>query len=320
MPTMKVEILLINGWALGSVYALVAFGFVATYKTSKALNFSLPFLGATGALILASLLSDGAFGIKALKGRSPFPEMASHPVGWVVCFMLAMILVAGFGALVHRLTIRPLGNQSPVVITVATLAVSIPLQIFVSQAPISRRISMPWGTASFKIGDADVFISTLVVCAIAPIVLVAIEWFHRSRFGIATRAVAEDQEVALSVGINRSWVLAIGWGMAAMFAMVAALAFAVPPLGAGLFATGTMPALFYRAIPVLVIGGWDSYGGVYLAGIVIGMMQVMVGGLWGEYASFLGNGYSTVLPYLVMIIVLMIRPTGLFGQAAVRRV
>lgn len=316
---MRTEILLIHGWAMGSVYALVAFGFVATYKTSKALNFSLPYLGAAGALILASLLSDGAFGIDALEGTSPFPDMARHPLGWVVCFLVALILVAGFGALVHRLTIKPLGKQSPVMITMATLAVSIPLQILVSQAPITRRISMPWGTASFNIGEADVFISTLVVCAIAPIVLGAIGVFHRSWFGIATRAVAEDEEVALSVGINRGRVLAIGWAMAAVFAMLAALAFAVPPLGAGIFATRDMPALFYRAIAVLAIGGWDSYGGVYVAGIMIGMMQVMVGGLWGEYASIFGNGYSQVLPYVVLLVVLMIRPTGLFGRAAVRR-
>lgn len=317
---MRNEVLLIHGWALGSVYALVAFGFVATYKTSKALNFALPSLGATGALILASLLSDGAFGIDALRGKSPFPEMARHPLGWVVCFVLAVILVAGFGALVHRLTISPLGNQSPVLITVATLAVSIPLQILVGNAPVSRSVSPPWGTASFKIGEGSVFISTLVVCAVAPIVLGAIRLFHRSWFGIATRAVAEDEEVALSVGINRSSVLAVGWAMAATFAMLAAMASSVPPVGVGFFATGTMPALFYRAVPVLVIGGWDSYVGVYLAGILIGMMQVMTGGLWNEYSSFLGNGYSTVLPYVVMVIVLMVRPTGLFGQKAPRRV
>jgi len=316
---MRIEILFINGWAMGSVYALVAFGFVATYKTSKALNFSLPHLGAAGALILASLLSDGAFGIEALAGRSPLPEVASHPLGWVLCFGLALALVGGFGALVHRLAIMPLGKQSPVMITMATLAISIPLQIVVSQAPITRRISLPWGTASFKLGEADVFISTLVVCAIAPTVLGLIAVFHRSWFGIATRAVAEDEEVALSVGINRSRVLATGWAMAAMFATLAALAFAVPPLGAGIFATQGLPELFYRAIAVLAIGGWDSYGGVYVAGIMIGMMQVMAGGLWGEYASIFGNGYSQVLPYIVLLLVLMIRPTGLFGQPAVRR-
>ena len=317
---MRMEILLIQGWAMGSAYALVAFGFVATYKTSKALNFSLPGLGAAGALILASLLSDGAFGIRALRGKSPVPALASHPAGWVLIFLLAVLLVACFGALVHRLAIKPLGNQSPIVLTMATLAVSIPLQIVASQAPISRRVSMPWGTASFKLGEADVFVSTLVVCATAPIVLVAINRFHRSWFGIATRAVAEDDEVALSVGIHRSRVLAVGWGMSAVFATLAAIAFSVPPLGAGIFATAAMPALFYRAIPVLVIGGWDSYGGVYLAGLIVGMMQVMVGGLWGEYASFLGTGYTAVLPYVLMLAVLMIRPTGLFGQAVVRRV
>lgn len=316
---MTFEILLIRGWAIGSVYALVAFGFVATYKTSKALNFALPHLGAVGALILASLLTDGAFAIQALEGKSPLPALARHPIGWVLCFVLALALVAACGALLHRLVIRPLGNPSPVVVTMATLAVSIPLQIFVNQAPITRRISMPWGTASFELGEADVFVSTLVVCALAPIVLGAISVFHRSWFGIATRAVAEDEEAALSVGINHSRVQATGWAMAAVLAMLAALAFAVPPLGAGIFSTQDMPALFYRAIAALAIGGWDSYGGVYVAGITIGMLQVLVGGLWSEYATILGAGYSQVLPYVILLAVLVIRPTGLFGRPAVRR-
>ena len=81
-----------------------------------------------------------------------------------------------------------------------------------------------------------------------------------------------------------------------------------------------MPDLFFRAIPVLAIGGWDSYGGVYIAGITVGLVQVCVGGWWGEYASIFGSGYTAIIPYVIMVGVLMVRPSGLFGQTAVRRV
>lgn len=317
---MAIEILLIQGWSLGSVYALVAFGFVATYKTNKILNFTLPFLGAAGALIMSSLVSDGAFGISSLRGKNPLTSIADHPVGWMLCLLVALVLVGAVGALVERLVIRPLAGRTPFILTMATLAGALVLDVLVGNAPISRHLAMPWGTASVKIAGADVSISTLVVCALAPAVLLGVAGFNRTWFGIAASAMANDEEAAVSMGINRSRVMATAWALAAALAMFAAMAFAVPPLGAGIFATRSMPDLFFRAIPVLAIGGWDSYGGVYAAGITIGMMQIMVGGLWGEYASFFGAGYTTILPYVVMILVLMIRPTGLFGQATVRRI
>ena len=316
---MAIEILLIQGWSLGSVYALVGFGFVATYKTNKVLNFTLPFLGAAGTLILSSLVSDGGFGVRRLRGKNPLTLIADHPVGWVLCFVVALALVGALGALVERLVIRPLPGRSPFILTMATLAGALVLEVLVGHAPISRRLAMPWGTSSIAIAGADVSVSTLAVCVMAPAVLLGVARFNRTWFGIAARAMADDEEAAVSIGIDRSRVMATGWALAAGLGMLAAMAFAVPPLGAGVFTTRSMPDLFFRAIPVLAIGGWDSYGGVYAAGIAIGMMQVMVGGVWGEYASFLGGGYTTILPYMVMLIVLMIRPTGVFGQAAVHR-
>ena len=317
---MAFEILFIQGWALGSVYALVAYGFVATYRTNRLLNFMLPFFGAAGVLILSSLLSDGAFGIRSLRGKNPLTSVADHPVGWIICLVVAFGLVGLIGAGMERVVIRPLAGRTPFILTMATLAGAIVLEILVSQAPIRRRLEMPWGTASIKVAEADVSISTLVVCAIAPMVLLGIAGFNRTWFGITARAMASDEEAAVSMGISRARVMATAWGLAAVLATIAAMAFAVPPLGAGVFATRGMPDLFFRAIPVLAIGGWDSYGGVYMAGITIGMMQIMVGGLWGEYASMFGGGYTTILPYVVMLIVLMIRPTGLFGQANIRRI
>ena len=176
---MAFEILWIQGWALGSVYALVAFGFVATYKTNRLLNFMLPFFGAGGALIMSSLVSDGAFGVQSLRGKNPLTSIADHPLGWAICLVVALGLVGMFGALAERIVIRPLAGRTPFILTMATLAGAIVLEILVSQAPIRRRLSMPWGTASIRVANADVSISTLVVCAIAPCVLLAIAGFNR---------------------------------------------------------------------------------------------------------------------------------------------
>ncbi len=317
---MAFEIILIQGWALGSVYALVAFGFVATYKANKVLNFMLPFFGAAGALIMASLVTDGALGVESLRGKNPLTSIADHPIGWTICLLVTLAVVGLLGAATERMVVRPLAGRTPFIMTMATLAGAIVLEVIVGQAPITRRLGMPWGTASVKIAGADVSISTFVVCALAPLVLVCVAVFHRTWFGIAVRAMADDEEAAVSMGMSRARVMAAAWALAAALATLAAMAFAVPPLGAGVFFTRGMPDLFFRAIPVLAIGGWDSYGGVYIAGIAIGMMQITVGGFWGEYASFLGGGYTTILPYIVMLIVLMIRPTGLFGQATIRRI
>lgn len=317
---MATEILLIQGWALGSVYALVAFGFVATYSSNRLLNFALPYLGAAGLLAMSSLLSDGAFGVSSLRGKNPLTRAADHPIGWLVCFLAALLVAAGVGMVTERVAIRPLAGRSPFVLTLATLAVTIIMQPVLVQSPIGRRIEMPWGTRTVRIGDADVSISTLVVCVAAPLVLLGLRWFHRTWFGLTVRAMAADEEAARSVGINRGRVLAGAWALAAILATLAAVAFTVPPLGAGVFSIRAMPDLFFRAIPVLAIGGWDSYGGAYAAGITIGMVQIAVGGWFGEYASVFGAGYTAIIPYVIMVVVLMIRPSGLFGQATIRRV
>ncbi len=317
---MPFETLLINGLSLGSVYALIAFGFVAVYKTNRILNFAHAPLGALGALILASLISDGAMGIRLLRGDNPLTAIADHPAGWASCLVLALLMAGGLGALVERFAIRPMRGRPSFTVTIATVGVAIVLQRFADQAPVSRALPMPWGAGRFDLFGTDIGISSLVICLLAPAVLGGLRTFDRTRFGIATRAFAADQEAAAAQGINPNHIAAFSWGLAAALATLAALTFSVPPLGYGTFSTAAMPTLFFRAVPVLALGGWDSYGGVYVAGIAIGMMQVMSGGLLSSYMSVLGSGYSTVLPYVVMLIVLLIRPAGLFGRRSIQRV
>ncbi len=317
---MPFDTLLINGFALGSVYALIAFGFVAVYKTNRILNFAHAPVGALGALLMASLLSDGSFGVQRFAGQNPLTSAGGHPVIWVLCLLVALTGAGALGVAVERFAIRPMRGRPAFTITTATIGVSIVLQRFADQAPISRRIAVPWGDRSVELFGLDASISSLIVCGLAPSILLALSRFDKTPFGIAARAFASDEEAALAQGIPRYQVMAFAWALAAALGTLAALTFALPPRGYGAFSTATIPGTFFRAIPVLALGGWDSYGGVYLAGLAIGLMQVLSGGLLAGQADILGAGYSTVLPYLVMLLVLLVRPSGLFGQATIRRI
>ncbi len=317
---MAFETLLINGLSLGSVYALIAFGFVAVYKTNRILNFAHAPIGALGALMLVSLTTDGAMGNQSLRGKNPLASIASHPAGWLLCLVVAFVLAGVLGAVVERLAIRPMSGRPSFTVTIATIGVAIVLQRFADQAPIGRALPMPWGERRFGLLGSDIGVSSAVICLIAPAVLGGLRAFDRTRFGIATRAFAADEEAAAAQGINPHNVAAFSWALAAALATLAAVTFSVPPLGYGTFSTAAMPTLFFRAIPVLALGGWDSYGGVYLAGMTVGMLQVMSGGLLSGYTDFLGAGFSTMLPYVLMLIVLLVRPAGLFGRSAVARV
>ena len=103
-------------------------------------------------------------------------------------------------------------------------------------------------------------------------------------------------------------------------ATVAAVAFSFSPQGRGVIVTGQTPGLFFRALPVIALGGWDSYPGAYLGGLVVGVLQIAAGRYASGHTDILGAGYSGVLPYLLMIGVLLVRPAGLLGRPAVRRV
>ena len=151
------------------------------------------------------------------------------------------------------------------------------------------------------------------------IAFVSIFYFFRTRLGIAMRAVAFDQEAALAQGISVGKVFAVAWGASAGLAAIAGVLSSGAPIGSGTVSAG-ITGLAFRALPAVILGGLDSVNGALVGGLLIGCAEVFSGEYLADYTDVLGNGYSLIVPYIVMLGVLLVRPYGLFGTPEIRRV
>ena len=143
--------------------------------------------------------------------------------------------------------------------------------------------------------------------------------FFRTRTGIAMRAVAFDQEAALAQGIPVGKVFAIAWAASSALALLAAVCASMSPIGVGTVTIG-ISGLALRSLPAVILGGLDSVPGALVGGLVIGLAEVFAGNYLAEYTDTLGTGYALIVPYVVMLLVLLVRPYGLFGTPEIRRV
>lgn len=292
--------LVIGGLSLGSVYALLALGFVVIYKSSGVVNFAHPALLMIGAYVIARLAA----------GPLPF-----------VPALLAGVAAAGLAAFVaERVLVRRMSGRSVIAVTIATLGLDV-----IVETEIVRRIGIdaylptrdPWGDRLVHLGGVVVpqsRIAALLVCTgfIAGFVL----WQRYSRWGVAMRAVAEDAPTAGLMGVRRGTVSAMAWTLAGVLAAVAGL-FIIAFPSPGLQPLTASVAL--RAFPAAIIGGLDSVTGAIVGGAVVGLAEALAQG-YASNLAFLGTGFAGVLPYLVMVAVLLVRPTGLFGVRELHRV
>lgn len=315
LPTM-----LLNGINLGSIYALIAFGYVVVYRTNKILNFAHAPISALGALAVVSMTTDGGFGITALGGRNPLADTADHPVPFALLVLGGLGLAALFGAAVEALAMRPMRNRPIFSVTVVTIGVSITMQVLADQAPIARRIRVPWTVGTISVPHTALGIEAFIPVGVALGALGALIALNRTSFGLSARALACDEEAAIAQGVRQNRTISLTWALAAVLGAVAILMMIFAPRGYGIISSREAPGLFYRALAVCAIGGWDSYRGVYLAGLLIGVLRVLSGGLLGPHANLLGPGFSTVLPYVILVVVILTRPDGLFGTKAASRV
>ena len=228
------------------------------------------------------------------------------------------------GAAVVSLTIQvllvsPVARRSVVAASILTIGVDV-----VIQTEITRRIGAdilpmgdPWQNGVVTVGGLTIP-QTRIVALVIGITLIAafFAWFKLSTWGIAMRAVAEDPETAALMGVRRQRVSALAWGLAGLLAAVAGLFITVFP-SPGLEPVTATVAL--RAFPAAIIGGLDSTNGAVVGGLVVGVAEVMTQGYASEL-SFLGLGFHTVMPYVVMVLVLLARPSGLFGTRELHRV
>lgn len=283
--------LTVYGMANGAVLALAALGFVLIYKATSVINF------AQGELLLVgAYLFYTAFVLLRL------------PL--VVAVVAGVVAAAVLGVAVERLVLRPLIGENPIAVIMVTIGLAAVLkavvQMFYGTAPQEMPKVLPAGSVS--IAGAPVPLDRLLAVGIAAVVLAAFTAFFRwSRHGIAMRAVADDQQAALVQGISVRRIFALAWALAAVSALIAGIL-----LGDIAEVSQNLASFGLVVFPVVILGGLDSVPGTIVGGVVIGLLS--------QYAEGLSPGASQVVPYIALVLILLVRPYGLFGQTRIERV
>lgn len=309
--TNEVAQLLIQGLSLGSIYALLAMGFVIIFKATQVLNFAHGALAAVGAFLVAVFATIYDVPERWL-GESP------RWVSWTLAVLIALIVAFALGMLLERIFIRPMVGEELFAVAIVTLGVDIVLRAITNDfiGTNSRPLGDPWGTGSLDLGWVRIAHTEIVQMAVTVVLVVGVAWFFRTRTGVAMRATAFDQEAARAQGIAVGRIFSVSWGIGAMLAAVAGVFLSLFPRRAAGLDTQTA-FIAFAAFPAIVLGGLDSIAGAVVGGLIIGLAQAYSTLLpW----DFLGTGFGGVVPYLVMLIVLLIKPYGLFGTEEIRRV
>ncbi len=303
--------LFVQGMSLGSIYALLAMGFVIIFKATQVLNFAHGALAATGAFLVA---------VFATVWDIPARWMPDAPIwiSWTLAVLLALVFAFLLGMLLERIFIRPMIGEELFAVAIVTLGVDIVLRSITNDfiGTNSRPLADPWGTKVVELGWVRIAHTEIVQLSVTLVLVLAVAWFFRTRTGIAMRATAFDQEAARAQGINVGRIFSISWGIGAALAAVAGVFLSLFPRRAAGLDTQTAFVAF-AAFPAIVLGGLDSVVGAVIGGLIIGLAQAYSNLLPWE---FLGSGFGGVVPYIVMLIVLFIRPYGLFGTEEIRRV
>lgn len=304
--------MLTEGLSLGTIYALLAVGFVIIFKATQVLNF------AHGALAgLGALLVTGFANVWDIPGRW-LPD-APGWVNWTASVLLALVAMALIGMALERVFLRPMVGEALFAVAIVTLGVDIVVRNisndFIGQFP--RPIGDPFGTSVFDFGWVRIAHSEVLQMVTALVVVGAIAVFFQSRMGIAMRATAFDQEAARAQGINVGRVFSISWAIGAVLAAVAGLFISMfPRRPAGVDQATAFFA--FKAFPAIIVGGLDSVVGAFVGGLLVGFAEAAA----SAYLTFdaLGTGFAGIVPYLLMLLVLVIRPYGIFGTEEIRRV
>ncbi len=290
---------LVAGVAVGSLYALLALGFVIVYKATGVINFA-----HGGLLLLGTYL---AFHFKERLGL-PF----------YVAVLAAMICCAAVGLIIERLFLRHMVGQPVFAVILVTIGLSIAINQIVTWAWGFERQNLndPWGLRTYDFGGVIVALTDIVrVLAAAGLLAAFFAFFRRSRYGLAMRATASDQEAAMAQGISASRIFGLAWAIAGVTATVAGVLLASGVRGVD----PELSFVAFLAIPAIILGGLDSTTGAVVGGLIIGIVEEMTKGYADRVPEFLGHNFHTVTPYIVLVAIMLIRPYGLFGTKEVER-
>ncbi len=306
---------------LGSTYALIALGFVLIFKATQTVNFAQGALAVAGALFLSFMVADDHIPLTTI--ANPLNNVGGPAwVGWFLSLAVALCFAAVLGLLIERLAIRPMIGQPLFSVAVITLGLEFILRTANNDTSETefRSLEIPWGVDGFNVGEAFVVWSYVAATVTAGVAFLAVFLFYRTRLGIAMRAVAFDQETALAQGINVGRVFAIAWAAGAVLAAIGGIFGTQPPVKQTGAIDPETANLAFRALPAVILGGLDSAGGALLGGLIIGLCEIYAGQYMAGLSEQIGAGYPLIIPYVVMLIGLVVRPYGLFGTPEIRRV
>jgi branched-chain amino acid transport system permease protein len=288
--------LVTNGIMIGLMYALIALGFVLIYKATDAINF------AQGEFVMfAAFIAAGAAGIAG----APF---------WVSAALAIIGMIAlSFG--LERVVLRPLISRPVVAVIMATIGLAAVLRGSATLAfgGGTRAIVMPISDDPIELGPILLSPVQLVGAGVSLVFLAGFTWFFlKSRAGIAMRAVADSQQVAMAMGINVRRYFALAWAMAGVVSALAGVVW-----GSMLGVDNQLALIGLKVFPVVILGGLDSVIGAVVGGLIVGIVENLAAGYLDPYV---GGGTKDFAPYVLMILVLMIRPEGMFGRRRIERV
>ncbi|MFI6943612.1 branched-chain amino acid ABC transporter permease [Streptomyces sp. NPDC050418] len=290
--------LLLNGVSMGSVYALIALGFVVIFKATEVVNFAHASLLLAGGYVTAVLHDD---------------------IGFWPALLVGIAGAALVGAGIEYLVMRRYRGSDQSVLAIATIGVDILLV-----TDLTRRIGTdvlavgdPWGDAVLEIGSLTIAHTRIAAFLAAGLLITAfLLAFRYTSWGVAMRAAAENAETAALMGIRLGRVSLGAWAVAGGLAAVAALFLTVFPTP-GLERATSLAAM--KAFPAAILGGLDSTTGALVGGLIVGVTESLATGYQSDL-TFMGRGLGELAPYLVMVAILLVRPAGLFGTKELARV
>jgi branched-chain amino acid transport system permease protein len=316
----------LNGLMAGVMYALVALGFVLIFKASGIFNYAQGVMALFAALTLVGIQN----------GQVPFAHLINavfgtkiHHFGWQVPAVLAILLTAlvmiGFAIIVERYILKHLVNQEPIILFMATIGLAYFLEGLgdvMWGAEIKRLdVGIPQGMSgaidevTYNLFGYGFFIDQLDVVAtvVAVILVVSLTLFSQySKQGRALRAVADDHQAALSVGISLRFIWVLTWSIAGIVALVAGIMW-----GAKSGVQFSLSLIALKALPVLMLGGFTSIPGAIVGGLIIGMGEKLFEFFIGP---MIGGATENWFAYVLALIFLVFRPQGLFGEKIIERV
>lgn len=290
--------LLVSGLSIGFIYGLIALGFVIIFKATRVVHFAHPTVAVLGAYVV---------------GR------AHQSLGFWLALLVGIVAAAVTSALIEFVIIRRARVPDPAILSIITLGVAIALGAELRRqiGPQVYRLGDPWGADVVRVWGS-VIPQTRIAAAVAAVLILVLFAlaFRLSGWGVAMRAASEDREAAALMGIRLNRVSLGAWALAGALATIAGVFFATFPSGG---VSNLTELAILGAFPAAIIGGLDSPTGAVVGGLLVGVATTLASG-YEPQLQFLGRGAFEVVPFVLMFLVLLIRPFGLFGTKELHRV